>query len=171
MSPLWISNKLQMHPTWTQNKPQTNPEWTPNMTSHLTIWASILEASEEATWGSVIAKQDLISPLRRGSSHIFCWFTVPYRKSTSIFPVSGALQLNISGAHTLRPIISHTWEYSKLLRPTPRRGNWGGFGILESPWLELGTSDSGRRWEPKEANSGWEFCFRQGEKRGKIGVN
>lgn len=38
---------------------------------------------------------------------------------TSMFPVSGALQLNIWGAHMERPKISHRWAYSKLLNPAP----------------------------------------------------
>jgi hypothetical protein len=55
-----------------------------------------LVASEEATAFSVIAKQLLISPLSSGSSHALCCAEVPYLASTSIFPVSGALQLNTS---------------------------------------------------------------------------
>lgn len=39
--------------------------------------------------------------------------------NTSMFPVSGALQLNIWGAHMDRPRISHKWAYSKLLSPAP----------------------------------------------------
>lgn len=36
-----------------------------------------------------------------------------------MLPVSGALQLNIWGAHIDRPRISHKWAYSKLLSPAP----------------------------------------------------
>ena len=39
-------------------------------------------ASEEATAGSVIAKQLLIWPHSRGSSHCFFCFTVPYLRGS-----------------------------------------------------------------------------------------
>ncbi len=36
-----------------------------------------------------------------------------------MLPVSGAEQLNTSGAHGTRPMISHSGAYSVLLRPAP----------------------------------------------------
>ena len=66
----------------------------------------ILVASEEATAGSVIAKADLISPFNNGLSHLSCCSSFAYLANTSIFPVSGAAQLNISEAIPDLPIIS-----------------------------------------------------------------
>ena len=63
-------------------------------------------ASEEATAGSVIAKADLISPFSKGLSHLSCCSSLAYLAKTSIFPVSGAEQLNISEAIPDLPIIS-----------------------------------------------------------------
>jgi hypothetical protein len=54
--------------------------------------ASMLVASELATPGSVMAKQLRISPFRRGRSHWAFCSSVPYRVSTSMLPVSGALR-------------------------------------------------------------------------------
>ena len=42
----------------------------------------MLVASEEATWGSVMAKQDLIWPCSKGSSQRSCWGLLPYRANT-----------------------------------------------------------------------------------------
>lgn len=66
----------------------------------------ILVASEEATEGSVMAKQDRISPLSRGRSHSRCCLAVPYRAKTSMLPVSGAEQLKTSDAQGTLPITS-----------------------------------------------------------------
>ena len=60
-------------------------------------------ASEDATAGSVMAKHDRIVPRSSGRSHRSCCAFVPYRRSTSMFPVSGAEQLKNSEAHTLAP--------------------------------------------------------------------
>src|SRR5215470_8314919 len=80
---------------------------------------SMFVASEEATAGSVMAKQERISPASSGlSQRSFC-SGVPYRSSTSMLPVSGAEQLKTSGAITLRPIISHSGAYSRLESPAP----------------------------------------------------
>jgi hypothetical protein len=49
-------------------------------------------ASELATDGSVIAKQLLMSPFKRGRSHCAFCSSVPYRVRTSMLPVSGALR-------------------------------------------------------------------------------
>ena len=48
----------------------------------------MLVASEEATSGSVIAKQDRMLPRSSGSSHSRCCSAVPYRARTSMFPVT-----------------------------------------------------------------------------------
>ena len=80
----------------------------------------IFVASDDATSGSVIKKAERISPARRGVSHFSCCSGVPYRISTSILPVSGALQLNTSEAKPTRPINSARGAYSKLVRPAPR---------------------------------------------------
>ena len=70
--------------------------------------AAIFVASEDATAGSVIKKVERIRPSSNGSSQVsFCSWE-PYFKSTSILPVSGALQLKISGAMKERPICSAT---------------------------------------------------------------
>ena len=76
-------------------------------------------ASEDATSGSVMANAERISPARSGSSHCFFCSAEPYRTSTSMFPVSGALQLQTSGPIVERPIISHSGAYSRLVRPAP----------------------------------------------------
>jgi hypothetical protein len=57
-----------------------------------------LVASDEATSGSVIAKHDLISPSKSGSKYFFFYSLLAYNIINSMFPVSGAEQLNISGA-------------------------------------------------------------------------
>ena len=64
-----------------------------------TIELEILVASDEATSGSVIAKQERISPLSNGLNHWSFCSCVPNSASIYIFPVSGAEQLNTSGAH------------------------------------------------------------------------
>ena len=94
--------------------------------------ARILVASEDATSGSVMAKQDRISPERSGVSHASCWASVPYRQRTSILPVSGALQLNTSGAKGERPMTSQIWAYSTWLRPAPRVTS--GNHKFQRPW-------------------------------------
>src|ERR1700722_9144285 len=65
-------------------------------------------ASEDATSGSVIANADRVLPASSGfGQRSFC-ASVPWRKIVSILPVSGAEQLNTSGANRLRPMISHS---------------------------------------------------------------
>src|SRR6185503_6924200 len=81
---------------------------------------SILVASEDATFGSVMAKADRILPSSRGSSQRFLCSSLPYRSSTSMLPVSGAEQLKTSGAMGERPMISQSGAYSRLVRPAPR---------------------------------------------------
>ena len=79
----------------------------------------MLVASLEATSGSVIEKDERISPASSGSSHCCCCSGVPYCASTSMLPVSGAEQLKTSLAHSTRPIDSASGAYSRLLRPAP----------------------------------------------------
>ena len=42
-----------------------------------------------------------------------------------MLPVSGAEQLNTSAAKGTRPMISHIGAYSKLLKPSGARFEWG----------------------------------------------
>src|SRR5438093_12835253 len=51
---------------------------------------SMLVASDDATFGSVIAKAERILPSSRGCSHCFVCSSVPWRSKTSMWPVSGA---------------------------------------------------------------------------------
>ena len=80
---------------------------------------SIFVASEDATAGSVIKNADLIRPSISGSAHSCCCSAVPYRSNVSIFPVSGAEQLNTSGAQVTRPMISHMGAYSTFVKSPP----------------------------------------------------
>src|SRR3984885_8100025 len=80
---------------------------------------SMLVASEDATLGSVIAKQERISPASSGLSHFSFNSGEAQRSSTSMFPVSGAEQLNTSGPMGERPMISHSGAYSRLVNPAP----------------------------------------------------
>ena len=64
-------------------------------------------ASEEAVSGSLMAKQERISPWRSGTSRRSCCSDVPKSASSPMLPVSGAEQLVASGASSmLRPMIS-----------------------------------------------------------------
>jgi hypothetical protein len=56
--------------------------------------------------GSVIANAERMVPASSGSSHMCFCSCVPLLSSTSMLPVSGAEQLNTSGAHSTRPMIS-----------------------------------------------------------------
>src|SRR5581483_3456945 len=80
---------------------------------------SMLVASEEATRGSVIAKQDRISPASSGLSQRSFNSGEPYRSSTSMLHVSGAEQLNTSGPTGERPMISKSGTYSRFVSPAP----------------------------------------------------
>ena len=60
-------------------------------------------ASEEATSGSVMANAERISPASSGFSHRSFCSSVPTRSSTSMLPVSGALQFRHSDASGLLP--------------------------------------------------------------------
>ena len=85
------------------------------------IRACMLVASELATSGSVIAKHERISPSSSGSSQSRCCSGVPNSARISMLPVSGAAQLKASGAIGLRPMISASGAYSRLVRPAPKR--------------------------------------------------
>ena len=76
-------------------------------------------ASDEATFGSVIPKADLISPSSKGFNHLSCCSGFPYLSITSMFPVSGAEQLNTSDAIPHLPICSDKGAYSKFVSPGP----------------------------------------------------
>ncbi len=71
-----------------------------------TAVASMLVASDDATSGSVIANAERMRPSSSGTSHSSCWARDPYLSSTSMLPVSGALQLSTSGAIAERPVSS-----------------------------------------------------------------
>src|SRR5438477_3321668 len=85
-----------------------------------TIEDSMLVASDDATFGSVIANADRILPSSSGCSHCFLRSSLAYRSNTSMFPVSGAEQLKTSGARCERPMSSQSGAYSRLVRPAPR---------------------------------------------------
>ena len=76
-------------------------------------------ASELATSGSVMANAERISPFSNGISQSFFCSGVPNWARISIFPVSGAEQLNTSDDHPTRPIISASGAYSRLVKPAP----------------------------------------------------
>ena len=79
----------------------------------------MLVASELATSGSVMAKQERISPSSSGSSQRARCSGVANRCSSSMLPVSGAEQLKISEAQWTRPMISASGAYSRLARRVP----------------------------------------------------
>jgi hypothetical protein len=90
-------------------------------------------ASDDATSGSVIENADRIRPSTSGSSQRAFCSGVPNSDSSSMFPVSGAEQLSASGAiHGLRPVISASGAYCRLVRPAPC--SWsGGRNRFHSP--------------------------------------
>src|SRR6185503_12521231 len=62
------------------------------------ILVAMLDASDEATSGSVMQNADLISPSSSGLSQRACCCGEPNSASTSMLPVSGAEQFSASGA-------------------------------------------------------------------------
>mmetsp|Transcript_30235 Transcript_30235/g.90681 ORF Transcript_30235/g.90681 Transcript_30235/m.90681 type:complete len:356 (-) Transcript_30235:298-1365(-) len=87
----------------------------------------MLVASDEATSGSVIAKHDRIVPSRSGTSQRARCSSEPYRASTSMFPVSGEVQLVACAANSmceLVPRISHSSAYCRLVKPPPSDPPW-----------------------------------------------
>ncbi len=87
-----------------------------------TIDNSTFVASELATAGSVIANADAIVPSSNGVRYFSLCSAVPNNSSTSILPVSGALQLHASDAIWLRPMISANGAYSRFVNPAPVPG-------------------------------------------------
>ena len=86
------------------------------------VW--MLVASLEATAGSVIANAERISPASSGRSQRSLCSSVPNCVSTSMLPVSGALQFIASGARCgERPMSSASGAYSALVRPGPHSGS------------------------------------------------
>ena len=83
------------------------------------IVVEIFVASEEATSGSVIRYAERISPARSGFNHFSFCSSLPYLSITSMFPVSGAEQLNTSPANPTLPKISHNGAYSTFVNPAP----------------------------------------------------
>ena len=83
------------------------------------IRSCTLVASELATSGSVIANPERISASSNGASQRSCCSGVPNWASTSMLPVSGALQLHASAAIALRPISSASGAYSTYDSPAP----------------------------------------------------
>mmetsp|Transcript_3374 Transcript_3374/g.8248 ORF Transcript_3374/g.8248 Transcript_3374/m.8248 type:complete len:258 (-) Transcript_3374:279-1052(-) len=80
-------------------------------------------ASELATSGSVMAKQDRMDPSSKGASHFSFCSSVPNLAMVSIFPVSGDAQLQAVAANskwTDVPMSSHRSAYWRFVRPRPR---------------------------------------------------
>ena len=75
--------------------------------------------SEPAVSGSVIEKQERVSPSRSGCSQRSFCSSVPCSARISMLPVSGAAQLKTIGATPLRPISSQSIPYSQLRSPGP----------------------------------------------------
>src|SRR5207253_11064121 len=77
----------------------------------------MLVASELATSGTVIANAERISPLSRGSSHVFFCSSVPNCARISIFLVFGAAQLHTSEPQPTLRMISARYAYSSVVSP------------------------------------------------------
>src|SRR3954453_6275236 len=75
--------------------------------------------SEPDVSGSVMLKQERISPSSSGVSHWSFCSGVPCSRMISALPVSGAEQLKTMGLTMLRPISSHSIPYSQLVSPPP----------------------------------------------------
>ena len=72
-SPLWIAPVGCLWVTSKASRQECRCEVTADrVLPYLWIEDCMLVASEEATWGSVMAKQDLILPCSRGNSHLSC---------------------------------------------------------------------------------------------------
>ena len=90
----------------------------PSRTMRVAIW----EASDDATSGSVMQNADRISASSSGSSHSSFCSAVPNWRSSSMLPVSGAAQLNATGARRgLRPVSSATGAYCRLVEDAARQ--------------------------------------------------
>lgn len=106
------------------------------------IRSSMLVASELATRGSVIAKAEAIVPSSRGLRYFSLCSSLPNSVSTSMLPVSGALQLHASEAMWLRPMISASGAYSRFVRPGPH--SECGWNRFHSPRLRASALSSSR---------------------------
>ncbi len=98
-------------------RPFITTSWVCSSTS---MEVEMLPASDEATSGSVIAKDERISPAASGASQRSCCSGVPWRSSSSMLPTSGLLALIASGARCGdRPDSSTTGARSRWLSPEP----------------------------------------------------
>ncbi len=79
----------------------------------------MLVASDDATFGSVMRNAERMLPSSSGSHQVRICSGVPYLRSVSMLPVSGAEQLSTSGAQYTRPMISHSGAYSRFDRLPP----------------------------------------------------
>src|SRR4051812_31446791 len=79
----------------------------------------MLDASDEATFGSVMRKAERILPSSSGSHHCLMCSEEPYLSSVSMLPVSGAAHLTPSGAQCTRPIFSQGGAYARLVGVPP----------------------------------------------------
>src|ERR1035437_6483874 len=118
--------------------------------------ACMFVASEEATPGSVMQNAERISPASGGvSQRSFC-AAEPYFTSTSMLPVSGALQLKTSGAIEERPVISAKGAYSTLVRPAPySRPGRNKFHRPAARALAFNVSITGGCFQPRQSGT---FC-------------
>jgi hypothetical protein len=83
-------------------------------------------ASELATAGSVMAKQERMLPSSSGTSHSSRCAGEAYRASTSMLPVSGDVQLVHCDANSACidvPMISHTSAYWRFVS-APDPNGW-----------------------------------------------
>ncbi len=119
-------------------------------------------ASEEATSGSVIANAERISPASSGSSHCFFCPSSANWASTSMFPVSGAAQFVAVGASCgLRPVISASGAYWRLVRPAPCSAS--GRKRFHRPWRRASAFSSSTtrgvsQGEARRARCSWATC-------------
>ena len=91
-----------------------------------------VRGSDPATSGSVIEKQERISPSSSGRSQRSFCSSVPCSAMISELPVSGAEQLKAIGAIAgLRPISSQSTPYSQLVSPAPCSSS--GMNRFQSP--------------------------------------
>src|SRR5262245_33947255 len=81
------------------------------------VWMFV--ASEDATLGSVMRNAERILPSSSGSHHCLTCSGESYFSSVSMLPVSGAEQLNTSGAQCTRPMISQSGAYSRFVSVPP----------------------------------------------------
>ena len=79
----------------------------------------MLVASDDATSGSVIEKHERIVPSSIGFNQRSRCAGVANRCSSSVLPVSGALQLKTSEAHGMRPMISAIGAYCRFVMRVP----------------------------------------------------